>query len=77
MDIDKLKAAVIREIDARYRELGELSKKLHDNPEIAFEEKQASAWLAEFLEQNDFTVDRGICELPTAFRGRYGTGQPV
>ena len=77
MDIDKLKANVIGEIDARYRELGDLSKKLHDNPEIAFEEHQASDWLAEYLEKNGFTVEKGICKLPTAFRGRYGTGQPV
>ncbi|HUT68375.1 MAG TPA: M20 family metallopeptidase [Dehalococcoidales bacterium] len=77
MDIDKLKANVIGEIDARYRELGDLSKKLHDNPEIAFEEHQASDWLAEYLEKNGFNVEKGICKLPTAFRGRYGTGQPV
>ena len=77
MDIDKLKANVIGEIDARYRELSDLSKKLHDNPEIAFEEHQASDWLAEYLEKNGFNVEKGICKLPTAFRGRYGTGQPV
>lgn len=77
MDIDKLKAAVIGEIDAHYGEFGKLSKKLHDNPEIAFEEQQASTWVAEFLEQKDFTVEKGICELPTAFRGRYGNGKPV
>jgi len=77
LDIDKLKTAVIGDIDTRYPELGELSKKLHDNPEIAFQEEQSSAWLAEFLERNGFTVDRGICELPTAFRGRYGAGKPV
>ena len=77
MDIDKLKNAVIGEIDSRYPELGALSKKLHDNPEIAFEEKQSSAWLAEFLEQNDFKVEKGICKLSTAFRGQYGKGKPV
>lgn len=77
MDIDKLKAAVIGEIDARYDELGKLSKKLHDNPEVAFEEQKSSAWLVEFLEQNGFTVEKGICELPTAFRGMYGKGRPV
>jgi amidohydrolase len=77
LDIDKLKADVIGEIDARYREFGELSQKLHDNPEVAFEEHQASAWLTEFLEQNGFTVEKGICKLPTAFRGRYGSGSPV
>jgi amidohydrolase len=77
VDIDRLKTAVIGVIDARRTELGELSKKLHDNPEIAFEEKQSSAWLAEFLEQNDFAVEKGICELPTAFRAKYGSGKPV
>lgn len=77
MDIDKLKADVIAEIDAHYRELSELSQKLHDNPEIAFEEQQASSWLAAFLERNGFDVEKGICELPTAFRGRYGAGRPV
>jgi len=77
LDIDKLKAAVISEIDSRYEQLAALSKKLHDNPEIAFQEKQSSAWLAEFIEQNGFTVEKGICELPTAFRGRYGTGRPA
>lgn len=77
MDIEKLKADVIGEIDVRYREFGELSKKLHDNPEVAFEEHQASAWLAEFLEQNGFTMEMGICKLPTAFRGNYGSGRPA
>ena len=77
MDARKLKEAVIGDIDIRYTELMELAKKLHDNPEIAFEEKQASAWLAEFLDLYYFSVEAGICELPTAFRGTYGKGKPV
>ena len=77
VDTEKLKAAVIQEIDSCYSELKELAKKLHDNPEIAFEEKQASVWLAEFLERYEFDVEKGICELPTAFRGSYGSGKPV
>ena len=77
VDTEKLKAAVIQEIDSCYSELKELAKKLHDNPEIAFEEKQASVWLAEFLERYDFDIEKGICELPTAFRGSYGSGKPV
>ena len=58
MDIDKLKNAVVGEIDSRYAELGKLSKKLHDNPEIAFEEERSSALLVDFLEKNDFTVEK-------------------
>ena len=77
MDARKLKEAVIGDIDIRYTELMELAKRLHDNPEIAFEEKQASTWLAEFLDLYEFEVEPGICELPTAFRGTYGKGKPV
>jgi len=77
LDIGELKASVIGDIDTRRQQLGELSLKIHDNPEIAFQEYQASAWLAGYLEENGFSVEKGICELPTAFRGRYGRGGPV
>jgi amidohydrolase len=50
---------------------------LHDNPEVAFEEHRASAWLTEYLEVNGFVVEKGICKLPTAFRATYGNGKPV
>jgi amidohydrolase len=68
---------VVRDIDSGYPELHDLSRKLHDHPETAMEEHRASAWLSEFLERQRFTVERGICKLPTAFRGKYGKGRPV
>lgn len=77
MDIGELKAAAAGEISARYRTLADLSRKLHDNPEIAFQENQAAGWLTEYLEGEGFAVEKGICELPTAFRGKYGSGKPV
>ena len=77
MDIGELKAAVAGEIDTRYRQLGKLSKKIHAHPELSLEEHQAAAWLAEYLEESGFTVDMGICGLPTAFRGKYGNGKPA
>ena len=77
MDIRKLKDAVVREIDSRYQQLADLSRRLHDNPEIAFEERRSSALLVDFLEQNGFAVEKGIYQLPTAFRGTYGAGKPV
>src|SRR3972149_5720712 len=74
---EELKASAIGEIDKRSQQLGGLSKKIHDHPEVAFQEFKAAAWLAAFLEENGFSVERGICELPTAFRGSYGSGKPV
>ena len=77
LNIGELKTSVIRDIDNRSPQLGELSQKIHDNPEVAYEEHQAASWLVEYLEKNGFSVDKGICKLPTAFQGRYGSGKPV
>jgi amidohydrolase len=51
-----------------------LSHRIHAHPELGFEEEQASTWLAEMLTDAGFTVDKGICDLPTAFVARAGSG---
>ena len=77
MDTESLKTAVISEVDSLSHELGELSLKIHSNPELGFQEVKAAAWLTQYLEENGFSIERGICELSTAFRGSYGTGKPA
>src|SRR5262249_35392635 len=51
-----------------------LSHRIHAHPELGFEEEQASTWLAEMLTDAGFTVDKGICDLPTAFVAQAGVG---
>lgn len=77
MAIAELKAAITRDIEARSRELGEISRKIHDNPETAMEEHRASGMLVKYLKENGFSLEKGICKLPTAFRAKYGEGKPV
>ena len=77
LDIEKLKASLIGEIEARRHQLTELSLKIHSNPELGFQEVKAAAWLTQYLKENGFSVEEGICELPTAFRGSYGQGKPT
>jgi len=77
LDIEKLKASVTGEIDARRHQLRELSLKIHSSPELGFCEVKAVAWLTQYLVENGFSIERGICELPTAFRGSYGRGKPA
>lgn len=48
-------------------ELLDVSHKIHDNPEIRFQETFASGLLATRLREHGFAVDTGIAELPTAF----------
>jgi len=76
-DIDKTKASVIDQIDAHRHQLRELSLKIHSNPELGFHEVKAAAWLTQYLEENGFSIERGICDLPTAFRATYGQGSPA
>jgi len=74
---ESLKASVIGEIDARRHQLSELSLKIHANPELGFQEVKAATWLTQYLEENGFSIERGICQLPTAFKASYGLGKPV
>lgn len=77
MDTERAKALVIGEIETRHHQLGELSQKIHSNPELGFQEVKAADWLTRYLEECGFSIERGICELPTAFRGSYGQGKPA
>jgi len=61
-------AAVDREQDA----LAKLSRDIHDNPELRFEEHKAAAWIAGLLEARGFEVERGLAGLGTAVRARRG-----
>ncbi|MGA9854933.1 MAG: M20 family metallopeptidase [Gammaproteobacteria bacterium] len=51
-----------------------LSHRIHAHPELGFEEQQACGWLAEMLDDAGFEVNTGICELPTAFIAKAGSG---
>jgi amidohydrolase len=73
----QLKEEVNNNIDSIRDELIQLSLKIHDNPELGFEEHKASRWLSEYLENNGFRIESGIGGLSTAFKAIYGSGKPV
>jgi amidohydrolase len=64
------RATVDRDADA----LIDLSHRIHAHPELKFEEEQSSAWTAALLSDAGLPVDTGICELPTAFSCKVGSG---
>lgn len=61
-------------IDAARDELTALSRRIHANPELGYEEERASGWLEELLDAAGFAVEPGVCGLPTAFRATKGSG---
>jgi amidohydrolase len=68
------KTAARERFEAARDGLIELSHRIHAHPELGFEEEQASSWLCESLANAGFAVEKGIGELPTAFRARAGAG---
>ena len=54
----------------------ELSHRVHANPEIAFQERQAAAWSADLLERHGFEVTAPVGGLETAFVARWTGDRP-
>jgi len=76
LEIEKLKLLVKDSVKSQKEQLIQLSLNIHDNPELGFTEEKASAWLADYLADNGFHVERGIAGLATAFRATYGQESP-
>ena len=76
MEIGRLKTEVRNRVEAQKQEFIQLSLKIHDNPELGFQERKASSWLTSYLEGNGFQVEKCVAGLPTAFRATYGQGGP-
>ena len=68
------KSGARERLDASRKDLVSLSRRLHENPELGWEEEKASAWLSQLLDDAGFAVERGICGLPTAFEATIGSG---
>ena len=63
-----VKLRVAAAVDAARGEILDLSHRIHANPEPAFEERQASAWVAEGLQAHGFEVQYPAGSLDTAIR---------
>jgi amidohydrolase len=70
----EVKNAARKKLDAIFPEILQLSRQIHANPEMGFEEVKAVAWITEMLANAGFKVKRSICDLPTAFSATVGTG---
>ena len=75
-EMQSIKQWVQAEVDRLTPDLLALSRFLHANPELAYEEHKAVERLTAVLEQRGFTVARAVAGLPTAFTARTGSGGP-
>ncbi len=69
-----LGARALRAIDLRANDLVALSRAIHADPELAYNEHRAAARLADFLERAGFTMTRGYAGVATSYRGDAAGG---
>jgi len=76
MDVAALKMRVSERVDARGKTLDDLALRIHEHPELAFEEKRAAELLTSALEAEGAAPTRDAGGLETAFVAEFGTGRP-
>jgi amidohydrolase len=77
MDVEAAKDRLVTEVDARADSLIEASHRIHEKPELLFEERFAADLLCDALEDAGLDVERGAYGLETAFAARAGTEGPT
>jgi amidohydrolase len=74
---ETLKRRALAEVARQADLLKAIAVELHANPETGLNEHRSAALLAETLERQGFSVQRGIAGMATAFRATYGEAGPV
>lgn len=66
-----MKDLLVNYLEAVQSKLWDISDKLYHNPELGDQEFESMKLLVEFLEENHFSVEKGIVDRPTAFKAVY------
>ncbi|HUX88600.1 MAG TPA: amidohydrolase [Chloroflexota bacterium] len=77
---DRLQSAkedAVRNVDADAAVFAEVNRTIWQLAEPSLLEHKSAEQLASLLEQNGFTVRRGVADMPTAFVAEWGTGEPL
>ncbi len=77
--VARIKAAVAAEV--RSPAMFDLGQQMNDMvfsfAELGFQEVETAKYLTGILEQEGFTIERGVGGIPTAWVARWGSGSPV
>ena len=75
--MEKDLALISRLVDEGAQRAISLNRQIWEWAELNFREVKSAAALADALEDEGFTVERGVGGMPTAFCASYGSGGPV
>jgi aminobenzoyl-glutamate utilization protein B len=71
------KAIILDHINNQDEKLCYIAKEIWDHPQVALQEEFASALLAKELEEDGFSIEWGVGQMPTAFVATWGEGKPI
>ena len=74
--LSKNKKEIVGSIERQKDRLIEISDKIWEAAETSLQEFKSSKYLSDYAEENGFTVERGVADIPTAFTATYGSGRP-
>lgn len=73
----KEKQAAIAAIEGKKDLIASVADRIWEYAELSLQEEKSAALYCETLEKEGFTVEKGICGIPTAFSASYGSGRPI
>lgn len=72
----KEKQSAISAIDAKAEVITQMADAIWEYAELSLQEEKSAALYCKTLEDEGFQVERGICNIPTAFSASFGSGRP-
>ena len=71
------KNLAIKEIENNAEKVIEISDKIWEYSELSLKEYKSAKLYCDELKKQGFTVEEGICNIPTAFSASFGNGKPI
>lgn len=76
-DAAALKREAVAEVERMESFTQQMVDQVFSYAELGFQEVETSKYLTRVLEKNNFRVERGVADIPTAWVATYGAGKPV
>ena len=73
----KDKKKVLKELDNKFDDYSKIAHEIWEFAELGYKESKSSNLLSSTLEEEGFSIEQGVAEIPTAFVATYGSGKPV
>src|SRR5690349_20227293 len=75
--VERVKKDAVAKVDALRVQTQQMVDQVFSFGELGYQEFETSKYLTGVLEQNGFSVERGVAGMPTAWVARWGSGKPV